>query len=320
MTQKALAPIVFFAYNRPEQTLKTLRALAKNTLAKKSKLYVFIDGPKNDSDKEDIAKIVALFSQKWQFDTITIYQSDFNKGLYRSITEGVSKILEKYPKAIVVEDDIVTAPGFLSYMNDGLAYYENEPKIFSICGYTYPSHTFQLPNNYPHEVYFSERFEAWGWAIWKDRWESINFNRTKNRDIKLSLKEKLQFVKFGYDRLRMLEESKKGINQSWAIILNYYLFKKKRFAVSPVKSFSNNIGFIAKSTHCNEKGFPIFNHYEPLNQSLKISFTQDIAIHPLIQRNIRKKFTPYPVIFIIRRLLAKAIKPILKKIIHFRSV
>ena len=39
------APIVLFAYARPEHTLRTLKALADNTLAADSRLYIYIDGP-----------------------------------------------------------------------------------------------------------------------------------------------------------------------------------------------------------------------------------------------------------------------------------
>ncbi len=44
-----LAPITFFVYNRPEHTRQTLEALSKNELANESELYVFADGPKDDS-------------------------------------------------------------------------------------------------------------------------------------------------------------------------------------------------------------------------------------------------------------------------------
>ena len=48
----SLAPIAFFAYKRPFHTQKTLESLIRNDLAAKSKIYVFIDGPKSNKDRK----------------------------------------------------------------------------------------------------------------------------------------------------------------------------------------------------------------------------------------------------------------------------
>ncbi len=37
---------------------------------------------------------------------------------------GVSEIINKYGKVIVLEDDLITTPDFLAYMNEGLNYYD----------------------------------------------------------------------------------------------------------------------------------------------------------------------------------------------------
>lgn len=42
-----LAPIIVFAYDRPDHLSKTLAALAKNDLAPQSVLYIYSDGPRD---------------------------------------------------------------------------------------------------------------------------------------------------------------------------------------------------------------------------------------------------------------------------------
>ena len=64
-----LAPIVLFVYNRPGHTEQTLVALAANTLADQSSLFIYSDGPKEDATLETIAQICevreVIRKKKW---------------------------------------------------------------------------------------------------------------------------------------------------------------------------------------------------------------------------------------------------------------
>ena len=114
------SPIVLFAYNRPDHTKKVLDALAKNIEAIESDLYVFIDGPKISTTEKQLIKIhqtKQLIHRENRFKNIFITESDYNKGLSKSIIFGVSDVIEKRGKIIVLEDDIVPSIGFLAYMN-----------------------------------------------------------------------------------------------------------------------------------------------------------------------------------------------------------
>ena len=50
------APIIVFTYNRSKHLRRTLNFLKKNSLCKKSEIFFFCDGPKND-DKKSLKKI-----------------------------------------------------------------------------------------------------------------------------------------------------------------------------------------------------------------------------------------------------------------------
>ena len=52
-----LAPVIVFAFNRPDTLQNTLSSLRRNELAKDTDLFVFVDGPRNDSDAGKIAKV-----------------------------------------------------------------------------------------------------------------------------------------------------------------------------------------------------------------------------------------------------------------------
>ena len=89
-----------------------------------------------------------------------------------SIIQGVTQIINKYGKAIVLEDDLVFATNFLAYMNQGLDLYERESKVFSVCGY---SNKVNVPKGYEYDAYFCTRSSSWGWGTWADRWNSVDW-------------------------------------------------------------------------------------------------------------------------------------------------
>jgi GT2 family glycosyltransferase len=113
---KNLAPIILFAYNRPFHTQETLRYLSQNILAEESTLIVYCDGAKQDASEENKQKIKQVRelvkAQNWPKE-IQVIESEANRGLANSIVNGVREVTEKYGKAIVLEDDIITSKYFL---------------------------------------------------------------------------------------------------------------------------------------------------------------------------------------------------------------
>ena len=51
------------------------------------------------------------------FNKIEITEREKNLGLANSVIAGVSEVFKLYDKVIVIEDDIVFSPSFLSFMN-----------------------------------------------------------------------------------------------------------------------------------------------------------------------------------------------------------
>ena len=64
-------------------------------------------------------------------------------------------MLSKYDRVIVLEDDCVPSPDFVSFMGECFNRYENTEKIMSISGYSLP---IKIPKNYKHDIYFSNLY------------------------------------------------------------------------------------------------------------------------------------------------------------------
>lgn len=241
-----LAPIAIFTFNRLEHTQKTIEALLKNKFVDNSDIYIFSDGPRNKEEKEKVDEVRKYLRSISSFKNINIIESEKNLGLANSIIKGVSEIIGKHDKIIVLEDDLVVAPYFLEYMNEALNKYELRDDIWSISGY---SPNINIPNSYRDDVFLIRRGSSWGWATWKDRWELNDWDIRDYKNFIKNREKKYDFNSAGNDLTPMLNDQiEKRIN-SWAIRWVYNQYKEDKWTVYPVKSLVKNIGNDLSGTH-----------------------------------------------------------------------
>jgi GT2 family glycosyltransferase len=128
------APVVIFAYRRPRHLEKVLKGLAAQSEARETQIVLFLDGARGRSDRSDVAAVKKVAEETKGFRDVRICTAEKNKGLARSITEGVGTICREHGEAIVLEDDIVPLPGFLSFMNEALGKYRDNRNVMQISG------------------------------------------------------------------------------------------------------------------------------------------------------------------------------------------
>ena len=246
---KEKVPVILFVYNRPEHTKKTLEALAKNTLAKQSKLYIFSDGYKTQKAKDGVDAVreyIDHIAQLDWFQQVEVIKSPCNKGLASSIISGVTQIINQKGKAIVLEDDLLTAPNFLQYMNDALEYYHEDDRIWGVSAYS------SYMASVIEDVYFTPRITSWGWGTWKSRWEQVDWDVKDYRKFRLNVRRRREFNRGGNDLAYMLDQQMRGRIDSWAIRFCYSQFEQNRYAVCPRVSLVRNIGQDGSGIHCKD--------------------------------------------------------------------
>ena len=114
---RTFAPIAIFAYNRLEHLERCVHSLLLNDEAKFSDVYIFSDGPKNELDLEAVTRVREFIGKISGFRTVVTDYSTENKGLAKSIINGVSDLLRRHDTLIILEDDLCLSPLFLKYMN-----------------------------------------------------------------------------------------------------------------------------------------------------------------------------------------------------------
>jgi hypothetical protein len=239
------APVALFCYNRPIHTQKVIDALSNNKFIENTELYVFCDGPKvNDSDcKLLINKVGELVSNITFCKRLHIIKQEKNIGLANSIINGVSTVLASHDEIIVLEDDIVTSPLFLEYMNTSLLHLKNNNDVISIHGYSFPISKLK-------DSYFLRGADCWGWATWKRGWDLFEVDGHKLlQDItKNNLSHAFDF-EGSYPYTEMLRNQTEEKVNSWAIRWYASAFLKNKLTLYPGKSLVKNIGTDGSGTN-----------------------------------------------------------------------
>ncbi len=243
------APIALFAFNRPEHTLRTLQALARNRLAKFSELVAFVDGPSRETDRHRVEQVQRIIAGAAGFRTVTVVGADANKGCRQSLINGITSVLTEHDRVIVVEDDLNTSPYFLSFMNVCLDRYSDERAVFSVCGYSPPPHILKFSRAYPYDVYFSPRFSSWGWATWADRWRAYDGDQGAVHEVLNGGPLQRNFARAGSDLPWLLKLVQKGQLDTWDVDWALAHFRHHALALTPVRSLVENIGLDYSGTH-----------------------------------------------------------------------
>jgi len=236
-----------FVYNRPSHTRRTIESLLANELASRSELMIFSDGAKNPSGAAAVEEVRRYLRTIEGFGSIRIYERDSNAGLARSIIEGVTRVVRDHGRVIVLEDDMVTSPWFLTYMNEALEMYAEDENVASVHAYSFPSQA-PLP-----ETFFLRGADCWGWATWERSWRHFE---PDGRKLLNALRERRLTRAFDLDGAfgytRMLEDQVSGRNDSWAVRWHATCFLQERLTLHPGRSLVWNIGTDGSGTHCAE--------------------------------------------------------------------
>lgn len=278
------SPVIVFVYNRPSHTKRTLETLNNLPESEYIDLFIFSDAQKNEKALDNVNKvreyIYEFQKQVSRFKKTTIISSEHNKGLAKSIIEGVTEIINKYGSVIVVEDDLIVSKDFLRYMNGALSYYKNNDLIWAISGYTFKM---KALDNLKSDVYFSMRACSWGWATWVNRWNSIDWDMKDYKTIKYDPVKRIRFAKWGRDLPYMLDACYYKKINSWAIRWCYNAFMQNKYTVYPKESRVMSIGTDGSGTNFKS----VTHTYETVLYTGK---DDCLFVEPFVDANLRKEF------------------------------
>lgn len=266
------SPVVLFVYNRIDHTHRTVIALSSNVLANKTDLIIFSDAARSLDKQASVDEVRAYLKAITGFRSVTIHHRQHNFGLAKSIITGVTQVFAVHERIIVLEDDMVTSPYFLTYMNDALEKYADDDRVVSIHGYVYP-----VKQSLP-EAFFLSGADCWGWATWSRGWACFN---SDGQFLLNELKRRKLISAFDYNGAysfsTMLEDQIRGKNDSWAVRWHASTFLADKLTLYPGRSLVHNIGCDSSGSHCGTTGI-----YDAVLSAVSIDLSQVEMSHSII--------------------------------------
>ena len=231
----------------------------------------------------EVRKFIQDNSWHTGFKKVSIVEAEKNKGLAKSIIGGVSDIIQKYGKVIVLEDDLKLSPYFLEYMNDALEYYREDEKIWSISGYSFPMKSLK---RYPHDIFYSYRGCSWGWATWIDRWKTVDWQVKEYEQFIGDQKWIERFNRGGVDLTNMLKMQMDGKIDSWAIRWCFSQSNQEMYTVYPRISYLENAGCDGSGIHSSVYD----EYYTDMSQCVPKCRFETLEIDKKITKEFQMKY------------------------------
>lgn len=280
-----LAPIAIIAYNRPWHLEQTINALLRNTEASKSRLFIFSDAPRTEKDREPVKQVRKYLRSLKGFKKVTVVSRQKNYGLAKSVVSAVNHVLKYHKKVIILEDDLVTSPFFLQYMNAGLELYENDETVASIHGFFY-----DLGGKLP-DTFFLRGTDCLGWGTWQRAWAAYE----PNGQILLKKLEEKQLTRaFDYDGTfsytQMLKDQIAGKISSWAIRWHAASYLKEMLTLNPGKSLVRHIGNDGSGTNVGFETFLDTRLTETPTPMYRIQTVENTEVRSRLAAYYRKIF------------------------------
>lgn len=240
-----LAPIAVFAYRRARSLARTLDDLQACAEYADSPVHVFSDGPRNEAARRDVAAVREMLARR-RTPNMTIIEAPENRGLARSIIDGVDRLTREYGRVIVIEDDLRLSPLTLAWFNRGLEAYEHDERVMQVS-----AHVHTVPAlRHAKAGFFLPLTTTWGWATWRRAWEQFDPDATGWERLKTEPALSRRFDLGGtypYSQM-MLSQMESGLD-SWGVRFYWTVFKANGLALFPPVSFVKNHGVDLKATH-----------------------------------------------------------------------
>jgi hypothetical protein len=245
------AAVLLISYNRPELAFRRLSELASMDVIPRN-VILSIDGHKDlDDNKYRTDYSSTLASQELPFEVLVKFR-DSNLGCSKHIITAVTEVLEDYEKVIVVEDDVVLSPFFLSSMLTAFNISANIDNIATIGGFSNFHKRVHFPFFFRANYWRSTSyFSAWGWGTTRKFWE--NFVSIDDiDDLEQYLSTSTFWKEMGKRKQNIwLKRFRRGV---WDYNVQLILFKLNKLNMLPSLRIIDNEGFSDnRSTHTKHR-------------------------------------------------------------------
>jgi hypothetical protein len=289
MVINLFAPVCIPTLCRYEHFKRCVESLSQCTHSEKTDLFIALDFPLKNSHKDGYEKICEYVTTIKGFKNVIIIKREINYGAANNAYDIMHKVLEKYDRLIFSEDDNEFSSNFLDYINKGLEKYRANNKIFAVCGYNF---TIEMPASYKYNHYYMNEFCAWGYGIWKNKYEEFE-KCCNNIYIKQKLKKNLFRLR---DSVIMGLFTCLGKHEILGdMIITLKLVDEKQYCVFPYISLVRNWGLDGtgeNNRRVTRKSKNFFNQIIDDRLEFEYDNLTTLKPDPVIQKKLYKYFSP----------------------------
>ena len=283
-------PILILGYNRFEKFNRCIRTVQKQGI---KKVYVSIDGPKNDYDIRVQKRIMDFCSNDNLGMNIKIKSLKKNYGCRNGPIKGISWFFKENKFGVVLEDDVLVSKKcmelFLSLLEENFS----NKNFMSISSFN------EFTNNKIESLYSASVFRSWGWASWADRWQMHLELSRKIRNLSIWQIYNLLPNEFRLiETAEIIKSSQLNLLDAWDYEFNFshIVNNKKSLTIGGINNYV--YGFDNSATHTvnienTGVNFELFCEREiDTSKILKIERDKEIAtlakcgFHKTINKNI----------------------------------
>lgn len=250
------APILVMVYDRLDSLKKCIQALQSCDEAAESVLYISSDAAYRPQDSVKIEAVREYIQTISGFGKVIPITPMENRGLNGSYNAAIDMIFKEHDTFIFLEDDIIVAPNFLKFINEGLEFYKNEPKVLSVSGFSH-SVFFDVDAQLKSEIYFTNRWCPWGFASWKAK--ILDVHALLLEELRQDLKDKKFVGKLDKIGIDLYTAFQRKLYKQEPLVLDYryvhHMVKNDLYTVTPYTTKTFNIGNDGQGTRTrkNEK-------------------------------------------------------------------
>jgi len=252
-------------------------------MACESALHVISDAAAHEDQRDAVARVRDYVATIKGFGSVVPHFSESNLGAKASTLGAIGDIFSRHDRLIFLEDDVAVSRHFLRYMNEGLARFQEDPRVLAVCSYRLP---FKMPLWYRKDVFLGRRYSPWGVGLWRDKWNEIDLSpRDRFAELLESQVMMRRSRSVGGDYIKLVQDDSAGRIDAIDVRVCHHQLSHGQFCVFPRVSLSTNRGFDGTGMHCAITGR--FDAAIDERPEYSIVFPSSIRESPTIARRFR---------------------------------
>lgn len=291
MTQ--YAAVLIPTVNRINHLRTTIESLKKCLLADCTDVYVGLDYPPSEKYLNGYDEVCAYLEEGdfSVFHSFQVKKREENYGIAKNNADLRATAELFHDTFITMQDDIEVSKNFLVYINSALKYYENDPDVIAVSGYSYPVQWRKTDGS--NALLTNYVAAEWGIGFWKKKRDDL-LNELSNdylynnfipayKNGKLDLMIDACVKDYANTILNVYYREDSLMRVVCDISMRAYLPIANKYVVMPTFSHTRNHGFDGTGVYCGK--------IETEKKDNRYADTYDYDIQP-IDNSDHYVFTP----------------------------